>query len=51
VLREGQDLLVTSGKRQMRLKASDLEHYVGERGLRGRKLPRGYQQVQGLAGA
>jgi topoisomerase-4 subunit A len=51
VLREGQDLVVTSGKRQMRLKASDLEHFVGERGLRGRKLPRGYQQVQALAGA
>ena len=51
VLREGQDLLVTAGKRQMRLKPADLKHYVGERGLRGRKLPRGYQQVSGLVGA
>ena len=27
------------------LKRSDLEHYMGERGRRGNKLPRGYQRV------
>ena len=27
------------------LKAADLEHYKGERGRRGNKLPRGFQKV------
>ena len=27
------------------MKASDLEHYKGERGRRGNKLPRGFQNV------
>lgn len=45
VLREGQTLQIHSGKRQMKLKPADLDHYVGERGRRGNKLPRGYQKV------
>jgi topoisomerase-4 subunit A len=39
-------LVVYSGKRFLRLKAADLEHYQGERGRRGNKLPRGFQRVE-----
>ena len=42
---EGQTLQILSGKRHMKLKPVDLEHYLGERGRRGNKLPRGYQKV------
>ena len=38
-------LVVHSGKRYIRLKPSDLDHYRGERGRRGNKLPRGFQKV------
>ena len=34
-----------SGKRHLKLRFSDLEHYIGERGRRGHKLPRGLQRV------
>lgn len=40
-----QQLLVHSGKRYLNLKSADLEHYQGERGRRGNKLPRGFQKV------
>jgi topoisomerase-4 subunit A len=43
------ELLVHSGKRYLRLKATDLVHYRGERGRRGNKLPRGFQNVDSLA--
>ena len=45
VIGEGEQLLVHSGKRYLNLKLSDLEHYRGERGRRGNKLPRGFQKV------
>ncbi|PCH63104.1 MAG: DNA topoisomerase IV subunit A [SAR86 cluster bacterium] len=38
-------LTVYAGKRHHNLKAADLEHYRGERGRRGNKLPRGFQNV------
>lgn len=38
-------LKVYSGKQFISLKHSDMEHYLGERGRRGNKLPRGYQRV------
>ena len=41
-------LLVRAGKQYLKLKPSDLEHYKGERGRRGNKLPRGYQRVDAL---
>jgi len=41
----GGRLIAVSGKRHIALKASDLEHYQGERGRRGNKLPRGFQRV------
>lgn len=34
-----------AGKRKLTLKPADLEHYYGERGRRGNKLPRGLQRV------
>jgi topoisomerase-4 subunit A len=34
-----------AGKRKLTLKAADVEHYRGERGRRGNKLPRGLQRV------
>ncbi|MBA3979816.1 MAG: DNA topoisomerase IV subunit A [Alcanivorax sp.] len=42
-------LLIYAGKRHIGLKASDLEHYFGERGRRGAKLPRGFQNVDRMA--
>ncbi|MGI9289062.1 MAG: DNA topoisomerase IV subunit A [Pseudomonadales bacterium] len=38
-------LRVHAGKRHLNLKLADLEHYTGERGRRGNKLPRGFQKV------
>ena len=49
VVPEGGKLTVYSGQRHVTLKATDLEHYQGERGRRGHKLPRGFQRVDGLA--
>ncbi|WP_371186673.1 DNA topoisomerase IV subunit A [Thalassotalea maritima] len=37
-----------AGKRKLTLKPSDLEHYRGERGRRGNKLPRGLQRVESI---
>ena len=48
VVSKDESLLVYSGKRYLRLKPSDLEHYRGERGRRGNKLPRGFQKVDRL---
>ena len=45
ILHEGQALTLFSGQRHITLKAKDLTHYIGKRGQRGRKLPRGYQRV------
>ncbi|NVN62981.1 DNA topoisomerase IV subunit A [Pseudomonas putida] len=48
VIPEGVTLVLQAGKRTLSLKADDLEHYKGERGRRGSKLPRGFQRVDGL---
>ncbi len=45
VIGDGQSLTLHAGKRHLTLKASDLDHYRGERGRRGNKLPRGFQKV------
>ncbi len=44
----GQDCLVWAGQRYLRLSWSDTETYWGERAQRGRKLPRGFQNVTRL---
>jgi topoisomerase-4 subunit A len=45
VLSEADTLTVHAGKRHHNLKPADLLHYKGERGRRGNKLPRGFQNV------
>ena len=49
VLVPGDSLVVHAGKRHLTLKFDELEHYRGERGRRGNKLPRGFQKVDALA--
>ena len=48
VLAEDQSLVILAGKRHLTLKFSELEHYRGERGRRGNKLPRGFQKVDAM---
>lgn len=48
VLPQGSSLALTAGKRTLTLKPADLEHYRGERGRRGNKLPRGFQKVDAV---
>ena len=38
-------LTIYAGRRHHNLRPSDLDHYRGERGRRGNKLPRGFQNV------
>ncbi|QOL26826.1 DNA topoisomerase IV subunit A [Thalassotalea sp. LPB0316] len=45
IIQPGQAITLHAGKRKLTLKASDVEHYRGERGRRGNKLPRGLQRV------
>lgn len=48
IIPEDGSLTAYSGQRHVTLKAKDLEHYYGERGRRGLKLPRGFQRVDRL---
>lgn len=48
VVSETDCLVIYSGKRHLTLKPKDLEHYRGERGRRGSKLPRGFQRVDSM---
>jgi len=48
VLAPNQKLRVTSGKRHTSVKYRELEDYLGTRGQRGRKLPRGFQNVNSV---
>lgn len=41
-------ITLLAGKRKLTLKPDDLEHYRGERGRRGNKLPRGLQRVDAI---
>jgi len=45
VISADQKLTIFAGQRHFTLKHSDLERYVGERGRRGQRLPRGLQRV------
>jgi len=49
VMSDGDVLQVAAGKQYLKLKFTDLEHYRGERGRRGNKLPKGFQKVAGLS--
>ncbi len=47
-LRPDEALRVQAGQRHRLLKGDDLRHYLGQRGKRGLKLPRGFQKVERL---
>lgn len=49
VVHEDENLTVYCGQRHLTLKAADLDAYAGERGRRGKLLPRGFQRVDRLA--
>ncbi|MBP9726254.1 MAG: DNA topoisomerase IV subunit A [Gammaproteobacteria bacterium] len=49
MINAGQSLELFSGKRKLVLKPKDLEHYHGERGRRGNKLPKGFQRVESMS--
>ena len=48
VVSEGQAIRINAGKRHINLKLSDLDAYRGKRAQRGTKLPRGYQNPDGI---
>ncbi|MFJ1268600.1 DNA topoisomerase IV subunit A [Legionella lytica] len=48
ILTKNDSLTVHAGKRHFTLKGADVEHYLGERGRRGNRLPRGLQNVTQL---
>lgn len=45
IVPDGASVTLHAGRRKLTLKTSDIEHYRGERGRRGNKLPRGLQRV------
>ena len=45
IVPEDGNVVLHAGKRKLTLTSKDLEHYTGERGRRGSKLPRGLQRV------
>ncbi len=51
VLADEDALTVWAGKRHLTLKRAELDHYRGERGRRGNKLPRGFQRVDRIEAA
>lgn len=48
VVGESEEVKVWAGQRYLRMKASDIQEYMGQRAQRGRKLPRGFQRVEKL---
>ena len=48
VLGAQDSITIHAGKRHHNLRPADLEHYAGERGRRGNKLPRGFQNVDSI---
>jgi topoisomerase IV subunit A len=45
---EDEALVILSGQRHMSMSPKELKDYIGERGRRGLKLPRGYRTVEAL---
>jgi topoisomerase IV subunit A len=45
VINQQSSVKIYSGKRHLTLNLKDMEHYMGERGRKGNKLPRGFQLV------
>jgi len=48
LLQQGERVTIHAGRKHKTLKPGELEGFVGERGRRGYRLPRGYQRVDGL---
>jgi topoisomerase-4 subunit A len=48
LIAEGERLIIHCGKRHKAVKGAELDEYAGERGRRGRKLPRGCQKVDAV---
>jgi topoisomerase-4 subunit A len=48
VFQEGDHIRLFAGRRHMTLKPAEIDHYVGERALRGLKLPQGFRQVAAM---
>ena len=48
ILNPGQNLLILGDGKPFTMKATDWQHYAGERARRGNKLPRGCRTVVGL---
>ncbi|NNJ94130.1 MAG: DNA topoisomerase IV subunit A [Halobacteria archaeon] len=44
-VQDGEKLTVYAGRKHKTMKAAEVDGFAGERGRRGRKLPRGYQKV------
>ena len=47
-IQDGEKLTVFAGKKHKTMKAAEVDEFEGERGRRGRKLPRGYQKVDSI---
>ena len=45
---EGSTMIIHAGKRHFKLTPNNLSDFVGERGRRGRKLPRGFRNVDSV---
>jgi len=48
-IQDGEKLTVFAGKKHKTMKAAEVDEFEGERGRRGRKLPRGYQKVDSIS--
>jgi topoisomerase-4 subunit A len=48
-IQDGEKLTVYAGKKYKTMKAAEVDEFAGERGRRGRKLPRGYQKVERIS--
>lgn len=44
-LQKESSIIIYAGKRHLTLKPGNVAEYMSSRGLRGKKLPRGYQKV------
>ena len=49
LLKQKQSLQLVAGRRKYKLSPHDLDHFLGERGKRGSKLPKGMQAVTSLS--
>jgi topoisomerase-4 subunit A len=45
ILPEGATIKIHAGKQSVRFTSANISSFVGERGRRGRKLPRGYRKA------